>query len=176
MIIRSKTRVGTMVADWLNPCIKSTLKNTYPVGTAIMWPTGTPPDGYLECDGSAISRTTYSNLFTVISDDYGNGDGSTTFNLPDTRGKFTRGWANSSTNDPDRASRTNRGDSTTGDHVGTNQSHEMTSHTHTANATIVAGAGPGASSPGSSGTITSGYYGGNETRPININVMICIKY
>lgn len=53
-----------------------------PVGTISIWSTSTPPTGYLLCDGSAISRTTYSNLFSVIGTTYGSGDGNTTFNLP----------------------------------------------------------------------------------------------
>lgn len=47
---------------------------------------GTPP-GFLLCDGSAVSRTTYARLFAVIGTTYGAGDGSTTFNLPDSRGR-----------------------------------------------------------------------------------------
>lgn len=43
------------------------------------------PSGYLACDGSAVSRSTYAALYAVIGDNYGNGDGTTTFNLPDTR-------------------------------------------------------------------------------------------
>ena len=46
-----------------------------------------PSSGYLICDGSAVSRETYANLFSVISTIYGSGDGSTTFNLPDLRGR-----------------------------------------------------------------------------------------
>jgi microcystin-dependent protein len=45
------------------------------------------PSGWLECDGSAVSRTTYAALYTAIADTWGDGDGSTTFNLPDMRGK-----------------------------------------------------------------------------------------
>ena len=52
-------------------------------GTITSWGNSTVPSGYLECDGSAVSRTTYADLFAVISTDYGAGDGSTTFNLPD---------------------------------------------------------------------------------------------
>ena len=51
----------------------------------------TPPDGYLACDGSAVSRTTYAALFTAIGITHGSGNGSTTFNLPDMRGLFIRG-------------------------------------------------------------------------------------
>lgn len=44
-------------------------------------------DGWLNCDGSAVSRTTYADLFAIIGTTYGSGDGSTTFNLPDLRGR-----------------------------------------------------------------------------------------
>lgn len=56
------------------------------VGTIKMWPSATPPEGYLICDGTAVSRTTYVDLFTALggnSSPFGLGDGSTTFNLPD---------------------------------------------------------------------------------------------
>jgi len=49
------------------------------------------PTGYLACDGSAVSRTTYADLFAVIGTTYGAGDGSTTFNLPDMQGKMSCG-------------------------------------------------------------------------------------
>lgn len=52
--------------------------------------TGTP-SGYLECDGSAVSRTTYADLFAVIGTTWGAGDGSSTFNLPDLRGRAAIG-------------------------------------------------------------------------------------
>ncbi len=51
----------------------------------------TAPDGWLLCDGSAVDRITYEDLFNVIGTTYGIGDGSTTFNLPDYRGQFLRG-------------------------------------------------------------------------------------
>lgn len=53
----------------------------------------TAPTGWLLCDGSAVSRTTYDALFAVISTAYGAGDGSTTFNLPDMRGRVPAGFA-----------------------------------------------------------------------------------
>ena len=52
-------------------------------GQIITYAGTTAPSGYLACDGSAVSRTTYANLFAVIGTAYGEGDGSTTFNLPD---------------------------------------------------------------------------------------------
>ena len=60
-----------------------------PVGTSIEGYWTTPPDGYLLEDGSAVSRTTYANLFNIIGTTFGAGDGSTTFNLPDSRGRVT---------------------------------------------------------------------------------------
>jgi microcystin-dependent protein len=53
-----------------------------PAGAMMMWPTNTAPAGYLICNGSAVSRTTYSDLFNAIGTTYGAGDGSTTFGLP----------------------------------------------------------------------------------------------
>jgi microcystin-dependent protein len=61
------------------------------VGTIHMFAGATAPDGTLLCDGSAVSRTTYADLFNVIGTKYGAGDGSTTFNVPDLRGKFPMG-------------------------------------------------------------------------------------
>ena len=62
-----------------------------PVGV-VMWLSGnTVPDGCLAADGAAVSRTTYAELFTVIGTTWGEGDGSTTFNLPDARGRVPEG-------------------------------------------------------------------------------------
>lgn len=55
---------------------------SFPVGSMMVYAGATAPTGWLLCDGSAVSRTTYSGLFTVISSSFGSGDGSTTFNLP----------------------------------------------------------------------------------------------
>ncbi|MFE0463197.1 phage tail protein [Kitasatospora sp. NPDC058965] len=80
------------------------------------------PAGWLFCDGSAVSRTTYAALFGVIGTQHGGGDGTTTFNLPDHRGQFHRGVSDGTGNDPDSATRTaaNPGGAT-GDQVGSVQ-------------------------------------------------------
>jgi len=62
------------------------------VGSVAFFAFVTPPTGWLKCDGSAVSRTTYSQLFAAIGTNYGAGNGSTTFNVPDLRGEFIRGW------------------------------------------------------------------------------------
>tara|TARA_E500000318_G_C3522838_1_gene197120 strand:- start:232 stop:930 length:699 start_codon:yes stop_codon:yes gene_type:complete len=65
------------------------------VGTILPWSNSTLPSGYLNCDGSAVSRSTYSALFAIISTDYGAGDGSSTFNLPDLQDKVPLGVSGS---------------------------------------------------------------------------------
>ena len=67
------------------------ITNRSEVGTIKPWGKATAPNGYLLCDGSAVSRTTYADLFAVISTTYGTGDNSTTFNVPDLQGKFPQG-------------------------------------------------------------------------------------
>jgi microcystin-dependent protein len=64
---------------------------TMPAGTIILFAGSSPPAGYLACDGSAVSRTTYANLFAAIGTAWGAGDGSTTFNVPDLRGRSAVG-------------------------------------------------------------------------------------
>ena len=61
------------------------------VGIIISYPKDTLPTGFLACDGSAVSRTTYADLFSVVSTTYGTGNGSSTFNVPDLRAAFLRG-------------------------------------------------------------------------------------
>lgn len=62
-----------------------------PAGSIMAWATNTPPANWLLADGSAVSRSVYSSLFAVIGTQYGVGDGSTTFTLPDLRGRVPVG-------------------------------------------------------------------------------------
>ena len=68
------------------------LPTAVPTGSVHMMATTTPPTGYLKCNGQAVSRTTYAALFAVIGETWGEGNGSTTFNVPDMRGEFVRGF------------------------------------------------------------------------------------
>lgn len=61
-------------------------------GQVAFFARSTAPTGWLKANGAAISRTTYAALFAAIGATFGAGDGSTTFNLPDLRGQFPRGW------------------------------------------------------------------------------------
>lgn len=148
----------------------------FPVGCSIDFSGETLPTGFLEEDGAIISRTTYANLFAKIGTIYGVGDGSTTFQLPDSRGLFTRAWAHGQSTDPDRASRTNRGDGTTGDYVGTKQADAYKAHTHGHAGSINLASGSNYYALGTTTDSITGSSGGNETRPSNIGKMRIIKY
>lgn len=78
----------------------------------------TPPDGWLLCDGEEVSRANYARLFEAIGTIYGEGDGSTTFNLPDMRGLFVRGHDSSGKHDSKRE-------------FGSYQDDQIQSHSHT---------------------------------------------
>ncbi len=68
-----------------------------PAGAMQMWGAASPPNGWLLCNGQAVSRTTYAALFAEYGTTFGSGDGSTTFNLPDMRQRFPLGLAVSGT-------------------------------------------------------------------------------
>lgn len=72
-------------------CNGTAAESLVPVGVVQDFAGSSAPTGWLLCDGSAISRTTYAKLFAVVSTTYGAGDGSTTFNLPDAQGRMTIG-------------------------------------------------------------------------------------
>ncbi|MCP4130535.1 MAG: tail fiber protein [bacterium] len=110
--------------------LKSGITMAVPAGSVISFAGGTVPAGWLLCDGRAVNREEYKGLFAAVSTMYGPGDSSSTFNLPDYRGYFLRGWDNGSGNDPDAAGRTNRGDGTTGNAVGTVQDFAVKDHEH----------------------------------------------
>jgi microcystin-dependent protein len=139
-------------------------------GTVIWSSASTAPIGYVVCNGAAVSRTTYSNLFAVIGTTYGNGDGSTTFNLPDLRAEFIRGWDAGRGVDPGRV-------------FGSSQLDDFESHTH--DTTYAYGfdfgstgrAGGGANSVQTYNTSQAiNATGGTETRPRNVALLPCIKF
>ena len=77
-------RVNVLIRDY------NTLLGV-PAGCVMPYAGATAPDGWLLCHGQAVSRTTYADLFGAIGTAYGPGDGSTTFNLPDLRGRVAAG-------------------------------------------------------------------------------------
>jgi hypothetical protein len=173
-----------------------------PAGIIKIYAGSSVPSGYLECNGALVTRSVYSDLYAEIGENYGEGDGSTTFNIPDLRGKFPRGYDHGAGNDPDAAGRTAQATGgNTGDSVGSVQSDAMqritgiiqnVALTATFNVDGVfdyeessASSGSAASSPprhriffdsanstNPNPAKTSDY----ETRPINVSVMYIIKY
>lgn len=100
-----------------------------PTGTVFAYAGTSAPSGWLTCDGTAISRTTYASLFSALGVAHGYGDNSTTFNLPDYRGRFVRGadamfGGTSAARDPNNGTRTaaNTGGNT-GNNVGSVQAN-----------------------------------------------------
>jgi microcystin-dependent protein len=87
----SKNTTGAAVTDYFEGYIIIGVRTGIPVGTVQAYAGSTIPGGWLDCDGSAVSRTTYANLFAAIGTTWGVGDGSTTFNLPDLRGSTVIG-------------------------------------------------------------------------------------
>jgi microcystin-dependent protein len=137
-----------------------------PAGTVIWTARSTAPTGYLKANGAAISRSTYATLFSAIGTTYGAGDGSTTFNLPDLRGEFIRGWDDGRGIDSGRV-------------FGSAQADAFKSHTHTYSQDGFPGNNvTGGPSPinDSNETGNTGATGGTETRPRNIALLACIRY
>jgi len=81
------SNVQTQITD-----LSSLISQGIPSGAVQAFAMSVAPTGWLKSDGSAVSRTTYADLFTAIGTTFGSGDGSTTFNLPDLRGEFVRGF------------------------------------------------------------------------------------
>ncbi|MFD1601495.1 phage tail protein [Flavobacterium artemisiae] len=179
----------------------------FPIGTIVPFAGAINSDflrtqGWFYCNGNTVSRTDYSELFSVIGTNFGAGDNSTTFNLPDFRGTFLRGVNGASNNDPDAISRTApaKGGST-GNNVGSSQgfatgnpqtpliTNQTGEHTHTVphvpndnSSYAVAGSyqaiwNSNGASTDAAGSHTHNVTGGGdkESRPINVNTYFIIK-
>ena len=152
-----------------------------PAGSMLLWMTDAAPNGWLICDGSAISRTTFLTLFGVLGVIYGNGDGATTFNLPDMRGQFPRGRDAGAGVDPNAGTRTDRGDGTVGDVIGTKQVSDFASHTHDIRQDLFGSIGALANSVAANQGVSAFVAnialarGGAETRGINVYVNFIIR-
>lgn len=104
----------------------ATIPPAMPAGTVMPYAGASAPTGYLLCDGSAVSRSTYSALYAIIGTTYGAGDGSTTFNLPNLKGKTIVGY-NSAETEFDALGETG------GAKTHTLTEAQIPSHTHTQN-------------------------------------------
>ena len=87
-----------LMQDYIEAAIQGSVGgDTLPIGAIMPFGGGTVPDNYLLCNGQAVSRTTYATLFQTIGTAFGVGDGSTTFNIPDLRGKVPVGYDSTQT-------------------------------------------------------------------------------
>ena len=140
------------------------LSGMIPSGAVLYFAGQTAPSGWLKANGAAVSRTAYAALFAAIGTTYGAGDGRSTFNLPDLRGEFIRGWDDGRGIDRGRV-------------FGSAQSDELKAHTH--------GGVPQRTGDNDRGGTSSWFsidgigqtesFGGSETRPRNIALLACIK-
>lgn len=179
---------------------------TTPIGSiqAYGGETNTIPDGWLLCDGVSVLRgstmaDTYYRLFLAIGTAWGTSDGSLRFNLPDLRGRFTRGVSYTAGTDPDVAGRTAvKLNGNTGNSVGSFQGESITNHVHAPTITHTYLSSPGNECLNRYGTgngsvyglepvavtstsvlqhvVTGGDTGGSETRPQNVYVNYIIRY
>jgi microcystin-dependent protein len=154
--------------------------NTIPAGVMMPYGGSSPPNGWLLCGGQAVSRTTFAALFSAIGSTFGSGDGSTTFNVPDLRGRAVAGLDNMGGN---AASRITSGGSgiagTTLGAAGGEQTHtltqtEMPAHTHTVS-TVVVGGGLGGGSQNGVGGVNTGSTGGGAAHN-NVQPTIVLNY
>lgn len=140
-------------------------------GAIDFFDSATPPIGYLRANFAAVSRTTYRGIFSMVGTRHGAGDGANTFNLPDMRGEFARGWDDARGVDGGRE-------------IGTSQ--KATSMYFAPNSTIINGAASNqaqdvdSSGPGGSPSVTYTTGGGTPAsvftvRPRNVALLACIK-
>lgn len=124
---------GSGTLSWVSPSSFS-----LPAGLVFPYAGTSAPSGYLLCDGSAVSRSTYAALFTAVATTYGTGDGASTFNLPDLRGRVIAGQDDMGGASANRL--TNQTGGLDGDTLGATggaETHTLTvgqlaDHTHTA--------------------------------------------
>lgn len=140
-----------------------------PPGAVMSFAMNSAPGGWLKCNGAAVSRSTYAALFTAIGTTFGTGDGSTTFNVPELRGEFVRGWDDARGVDSGRA-------------FGSTQTDDLKAHTHPLAQALPVYVGGKTHPDGgftvsdvSSGTNATNSTGGTETRPRNVALLYCIK-
>lgn len=170
-----------VVCDGTNWMMLDAVYQASDAGLIAFFARDSAPTGYLKANGAAISRTSYATLFAAIGTTFGAGDGSTTFNLPDLRGEFIRGWDDGRGTDAARI-------------FGSSQVSQNLSHDHGLKTEATPGYGELVfpdypSSPwverqlGSANDYAYAGFrvatfasGGNESRPRNIALLACIKY
>jgi len=138
------------------------------------------PSGWLKCNGAAISRTTYSALFASIGTTFGGGNGSTTFNLPDLRGEFIRGWDDGRGADSGRGFGSYQGDAIRNITGMVKTANERNDHLNNGafytNGTASSGTGGGSLGRRVSFNVSRVVPTAADNRPRNRALLYCIKY
>lgn len=138
-----------------------------PTGTVGYFGYTDAPAGWLKANGAEVSRTTYATLFDSIGTTFGSGDGSTTFNLPDLRGEFPRGWDDSRGVDSARAIGSSQEATGILNYVNNNGAVSFQDH-------------DGTESGGTSAAASASVFNRSKIlyrfRPRNVALLACIKY
>ncbi|MFI9653963.1 tail fiber protein [Guyparkeria sp. GHLCS8-2] len=180
---QAETDAGTDDSRFVTPkkMQKSGATHAAHAGAVAAYAMDSPPIGWLKANGASISRTSYAALFAAIGTTFGAGDGSTTFNLPDLRGEFLRGWDDGRGADSGRSFASVQADE-----------FKLHGHPYRHNAELgsvyVDDTGGFMTNGDSTETVSEytgspgnfdqqiGGSGGTETRPRNVALLYCIKY
>lgn len=174
---------------------KAETRQIAPAGLVAHFARNSAPSGWLKANGAAVSRTAYADLFAAIGTSFGAGDGVTTFNLPDLRGEFLRGWDDGRGLDAGRANMSTQGDAIrnitgstkSGNFNGWIANGEI-KPSDSVGAVRVKSNGPRVYSAGQpSGTVSVNWFywefdasqvvpTANENRPHNVALLACIKF
>lgn len=168
--------IRTLLGDASATAARATLGVGDVAGQVAFFAMSSAPAGWLKANGAAISRTTYAALFAAIGTTYGVGDGSTTFNVPDLRGEFVRGWDDARGIDSGRV-------------IGSWQDGSIIRHRHIDGSRVETGSAcwsPTTTVAGgqcldhveitASAAPYTSYEGDTETRPRNVALLAAIKY
>lgn len=176
----SELAANAVTVAKLGSDVTSLISSTVPPGLVASFAASSAPTGWLKANGAAVSRTTYAALFSAIGTTFGAGNGSTTFNVPDLRGEFIRGWDDGRGADGGRSFGSFQADAFQG------HFHNIIGRTNYNSGGSYGPTGSGANNPtvdltNSATTIeTDSTYGtarvASETRPRNVALLHCIKY
>lgn len=184
--VPNKTTARSNLGVYSKTDVDSKVTQAAPAGMVAHFAKNTPPTGWIKANGAAVSRTAYAGLFAAIGTTFGSGDGFNTFNVPDLRGEFVRGWDDGRNVDPLRV-------------FGSYQADDIKQHRHLngfADDSYSSGTsghvygetteGMPGQSEGRAESIAGGlanarqgytsYTGITETRPRNRAMLACIKF